>query len=98
MESFLGFHEDALVGKRFIIGSMELRVRLPKPGWIETHLSMRYYLGGIWGRYSNISIKDFKHGIGFLLSLDTPLGPVQTGLGRTNEGKNLVYFSAGYRF
>jgi len=97
MDSFLGFHEDALVGKRFIAAIGELRLRLPKPSWIETYLSLRYNLGGIWGSYSKISINDFKHGIGLILSINTPIGPVQTGYGRANNGRDILYLSVGYR-
>jgi NTE family protein len=98
MDSFLGFHEDAMVGKRFICGSMGIRARLPTPGWMETHLFLRYDIGSVWDRYTNIAMEDFRHGIGLLLLINTPIGPVQTGMGWADRGNNVVYFSTGYRF
>lgn len=98
MDSFLGFHEDALVGKRFISASGELRLLFSRVRWIETNISFQYDLGGIWGRYSNIALEDFKHSIGLMLSLNTPIGPLQAGWGHNNKGKNVLYFTAGYKF
>ena len=98
MDSFLGLHEDALVGKQFLLGSTELRLRLPGPDWLETHVSVRYDLGGIWGQYTNIDLEDFRNGIGALLLVNTPIGPMQAAWGRTNKGRTAAYFSMGYRF
>ncbi len=97
IDSFLGFHEDALVGKRFIAVNGEFRLRLHQLKWIETYLSLRYNLGGIWGSYSKISINDFKHGIGMILSMNTPIGPFQAGYGRANSGREIFYLTVGYR-
>jgi NTE family protein len=98
IDTFLGYPEDALLGKRFIVASGEIRLRIPKPAWTEMYLSVRYDFGGIWNRYTNISMDDFKQGIGILFSLNTPVGPFQTGYGRTHTGQGRYYFTAGYRF
>jgi NTE family protein len=97
MDSFLGFHEDAMVGKRFVCGSLGLRVRVPTPGWMETHIAIRYDIGSVWDRYTNISLEDFRHGIGLMLLINTPIGPVQAGMGWADRGNRVAYFSTGYR-
>jgi len=98
LDSFLGLPEEALVGKRSLALSAELRYQIPWPGWLESYLSIRYDFGGIWGKYSKIMEKDFKQGIGTILSFNTPAGPIQIGYGRMSDGEQRFYFSAGYRF
>lgn len=98
LDSFLGLPEEALVGKRFISLSGELRYLIPWPTWLEAYFSIRYDFGGIWERYSKITKEDFKHGIGVILSYNTPVGPIQIGYGHMSDGFNQFYFSAGYKF
>jgi outer membrane protein assembly factor BamA len=97
-ESFLGLPEEAIVGRHFLILSGGARIRLPWPNWLESHLSVRYDLGGAWSRVANIQGRDFRQGFGAMLLVNTPLGPIQTGFGKTDGMKARFYFSAGYRF
>ncbi|OVE79732.1 hypothetical protein BVY01_01645, partial [bacterium I07] len=76
IHSFMGLPDEAFIGKRFFTVNTEIRTRIPWPGWIESYLTLRYDFGGIWGRYVKISAKDFKHGAGALLSVNTVLGPL----------------------
>ncbi len=98
MDTFMGLPEDAMVGRQFIVCSGELRYTLPYPKWFKHYLHFRYDLGSMWTKYSHIRAKDFKQGIGFLFSIQTPLGPIQSGIGWMSDGKREFYFSAGYRF
>jgi NTE family protein len=98
LDSFMGLPENALVGRRFIYFNFELRYRIPILNIIETYASIRYDLCGIWGRYSKIKSSDFKHGIGSVLSINTPFGPFSVGYGYMSDGKNMFYLSAGYNF
>ena len=98
LQSFIGLPEEAFVGKRYVVINGELRCRIPWPHWLESYISIRYDLGGIWGRYVRISTKDFKQGIGAIFSINTPLGPIHVGYGHMSDGENHVYFSAGYPF
>ncbi len=98
LNSFMGLPEEAFVGKRYVVINGELRCRIPWPHWLESYLSLRYDLGGIWGRYVRISTKDFKQGLGAVLSLNTPLGPIHVGYGTMSDGEQHAYFSAGYPF
>jgi len=96
--SFIGIPEETFIGKRFFTLSGELRYRFPWPRWLESYLSIRYDFGGIWGSYSKITTDDFKHGMGAILSFNTPLGPFRLGYGYMSDGVNHAYFSAGYKF
>ena len=98
INSFLGIPEEAFIGRRFFALSGELRYQTPWPKWLETYLSIRYDFGGIWSNYSKISTKDFKHGVGAILSFNTPVGPIHIGYGHMSDGVNHAYFSAGYKF
>ncbi len=98
LRSFMGLPEEFYTGKRYILLTGELQYTLPWPSWMESTLSIRYDLGGIWGRYSKISAEDFKHALGGIWSWNTPLGPVHIGYGRMNDGYSQWYFSAGYTF
>ena len=97
LDSFFGLPEEAFVGKRFFAFNGELSFQLPWPNWMESYISIRYDFGGIWDNYIKITTKDFKQGIGAVLSFNTPLGPIQTGYGHMSDGFDQFYFSAGYR-
>ncbi len=98
LDSFMGLPEEALVGKRFLALRLEGRLRMPWPRWLESYLALRYDLGGIWGRYTEIVTTDFKQGAGAVLSINTIAGPIQLGYGVTSDSNRQLYFSAGYRF
>ena len=98
LDSFMGLPEEAQIGKRYFILNGELRYRIPWPRWAEAYISVRYDFGATWGKFENIKKDDFKQGIGAVLSVNTPLGPVRFGYGHMSEGLGQIYFSAGYRF
>ena len=98
LDSFLGLPEEGRVGKRYLIFNGEFRQRIPWLGWLESYISLRYDFGGIWGKYSKITTSDLKHGIGAILSINTPAGPIQIGYGHMSDGANQAYLSMGYKF
>lgn len=109
---FMGMREDESRGRQIFLGSLEYRVRSPFPIFFETHLSLRYDVGNVWGNPTDVKIAEMRHGIGLALGLSTPLGPAQFAVGRsfiflreTNSltpsviafGPLLAYFSIGMR-
>ena len=98
IDSFLGLREQELVGRRYFVINSSLRFRLPTPRWLESHLILRYDLGGIWNDYTRIEWNDFKSGIGSILTVKTILGPVRVGYGTMSDGLSTFYLSAGYDF
>lgn len=98
LHSFMGLPDEALIGKQFICLNTEFRIQPPWPDYLEWYISLRYDLGGIWNKYTNLNIKDFMHGAGVIISLNTPVGPIQVGYGRMDRDKDRIYLSAGYTF
>lgn len=97
-DSFYGLPENGAVGKRFIAMNTAFRYQIPWIPWFDQYLSIRYDLGGIWTRYSKISLSDFIQGNGLIWSAETPVGPVYIGWGRLSTGQTRWYFSLGYQF
>jgi NTE family protein len=99
MESFWGLPEEAMSGRLFFIVSGEARWTTPWFRWAESHLTFRYDLGGAWLRYWEPKPKDFRQGMGVMVSVQTPFGPIQAAVGKLDGMKKArFYFSAGYRF
>jgi NTE family protein len=98
IDSFIGIPEESLIGRQFIIFSGEASFRIPYPHWLESHLSLRYDLGGGWPKYVHINARDFRQGYGVIFSINTPFGPLMTGIGHMKDEETRIYLSAGYRF
>ncbi len=106
--SFWGYREYEYRGRQIIIGSLTYRYKLPFKLWFDTYVSGLYNIGSIWEREEEMKVKNFKHAAGIMISWDTPLGPVDVGIGRSFiiddiekiivRGEPTVYFSLGYFF
>ncbi len=106
--SFWGYREYEYRGRQIIIGSLTYRYKLPFKLWFDTYVSGLYNIGSIWEREEEMKVKNFKHAAGIMISWDTPLGPVDVGIGRSFiiddiekiivRGEPIVYFSLGYFF
>lgn len=97
IESFIGLPEDAMVGKRSLVISGEIRYYFPVKK-MECSFSARYDFGGTWEKYAKINEEDFKHGLGAILSANTLLGPFTFAAGRMSDGKYQFYLSLGHDF
>jgi NTE family protein len=97
LNSFMGLPENEYVGKRQFLFSGEIRYSLPV-GYFDSYISVRYDFGGIWDSYAKINQNDFKHGIGLICSIKTPLGPFIFAAGRMSDGYSRVYLSMGHPF
>lgn len=104
--SFYGLREDALRGRQIFRTSLETRLKLPFKIYFDTYISTRYDLGSVWLQPDEIEFNDLKHGLGFSLELDTPLGPAKLSTGKsfyftkTRDiilGRATLYFSIGMR-
>jgi NTE family protein len=107
LSSFLGMRENEFNGRQLVTGSMELRYLLPVSILFDSYLSVRYDLGRTWANPELIKIEELRHGIGFILGLDTPIGPADFAIGRSfylvrnnpdtfaRWGPTNLYFSIG---
>ena len=105
--SFIGLRENDSRGRQLFSLRNELSVKLPFTILFDTYLLARYDLGKVWPTRESLKLKDFYHGFGGGLSIDSPIGPASLILGRSfyipsEIGKPLVlgqlqvYLSIGY--
>ena len=109
MESFLGMRENEFRGRQVFLTSLMYRLKLPFQVFFDTYIKLRYDLGTTWQEPSQIRFKDLRHGLGSILSWDTPIGPAEFAVGRSfllnkdlpenpvSWGEVFFYFSIGYR-
>lgn len=109
-DSFFGYREDNARGRQLFLLSLQYRYQLPVKLLFDTYLIARYDLGHIWEKAEQIRIKDLRHGIGFTLALDTPIGPAEFSVARAffirkdlfesplSYGPVATYFKVGYAF
>ncbi len=93
-ETLYGYREDELRGNKLFLLNAGYRMLLARRFYFGT----RYDVGNVWEHELQIKWKTTKHAIGVYLALDTPLGPITSTYGRASDGRERVYFSAGYRF
>ncbi|VAX29536.1 putative patatin-like phospholipase [hydrothermal vent metagenome] len=108
--SFLGYREYEYRGRQIFIGSLQYRFKLPFKIWFDAYITARYDVGNIWERKEEMKFKDFKQGLGAVLSFNTPVGPADFAIGRSFlidrgitkgnivRGPTLLYFTIGYFF
>ncbi|MEW5797992.1 MAG: patatin-like phospholipase family protein [Bacteroidota bacterium] len=107
-DSFFGLREYDSRGRQLFLISVEFRTLFPFTAIWDTYFRVRYDFGSIWPQREDIRIRDFHHGLGFGLSLDSPVGPINFSLGRSfyirrdlldqplTLGPVVAYFSLGY--
>ncbi|MGB9665152.1 MAG: patatin-like phospholipase family protein [Ignavibacteria bacterium] len=106
--SFFGLREDDQIGRQIFGTSLEYQFYLPIKIFFDTYLKIRYDLGGIWKNAASIKFDELRHGIGFTIAFDTPIGPADFSVGRSfyfrndllkkplSLGPYQFYFSIGY--
>jgi NTE family protein len=107
-DSFFGTREDDRRGRQMLVINFEYRYRLPFRILFDTYMHLRYDLGTISTEPEELKFKTFRHGIGGEFSLDSPIGPIRFGVGRSfffnslqrkppQYGPTLFYFLFGYQ-
>ncbi len=79
--SFFGLREDDGRGRQLLLANLEYRFALPLKIFFDTYLKVRYDVGSIWATPEQVRLKDFRHGVGLALVLDTPIGPAEAAVG-----------------
>ena len=93
-ESFLGFRKFQLSGEKMLLVSNELRFKLPQ----NFYFSIRHDLGEVYSFSDQIKLRNLRNGIGFNLSLNTPVGPFRLSYGRADSNEEQYYFNFGHKF
>ena len=109
-QNFWGYRDYEFRGRQILISSMEYRYKLPFQIYVDTYFRIRYDLGSTWVNQEQVKFEDLKHGIGFSLSFDTPIGPADFSVGRSllleqtsaeriiSRGPLFFYFTIGYYY
>jgi len=99
IKSFMGLHDNEMVGKQTIVTNLEYRYKIPFKIFADTYLGLRYDIGAIWEMPDLVfEGNDFFTGNGAWLGIDTFLGPFQFGYGIKSGDKGIFYLSLGYDF
>lgn len=109
-KNFFGYRDYEFRGRQIFIASMEYRYKLPIQIYVDTYLKLRYDLGSSWNKQEQIKFENLKHGVGFSIALDTPVGPAEFSVGRSlylkdtsperiiSRGPFMFYFIIGYYY
>lgn len=92
-----GTRESRFVARKLFHASLEIRYRMPVNSFVNTHFSLRYDVGqAVRNPETPFSVDDFISGYGGAMIIETPIGPAGIEWGRSSEGINRLYITAGY--
>jgi len=104
-DNFFGLMEQELGGRQILKGSLEYLYKLPIDIFFDTYFYARYDIGNVWANQEEIRLVELRQGIGFGLSINTPVGPAKLSYGKNfsflKNNKNnfvfpsVIYFSIG---
>ena len=92
--SFYGFAYEELNGSKMFLTNLELRLELP----YRFYLYGRYDFGQVYGAFDDIKLKNMRHGYGFSIALDSPIGPIDFGYGKSGSHPDRLYLDIGLGF
>ncbi len=92
--TFSGFRTDELVNDKMVLGNMELRYKLP----YRFYIIGRYDTGEIYSSVQQIKLGKLRHGFGFSIAYDSPLGPIDLGYGKAQHHSACYYVNIGLAF
>ncbi|KAA3615022.1 MAG: hypothetical protein D8M58_11260 [Calditrichaeota bacterium] len=99
LDSFYGLLENELFGKQIVIMNFEYRYKLPVKIISDTYASVRYDFGSVLQSPDLVvNSEDFFSGIGANIGIDTFLGPLFVGWGKTSLGRKSLYLSLGFSY
>lgn len=92
-----GLQENQLSGQHAgLIGLVYLR-RLQQSRFLQSFIGGSLEAGNVWQDTSDVSLDDSIIGSSAFLGLDTVIGPVYFGYGRTDTGESSIYIHLGPR-
>ncbi|MDH5737161.1 MAG: hypothetical protein OEZ23_02570, partial [Gammaproteobacteria bacterium] len=97
-----GPHDDSLVGNSSLYTSVTWLRRLTRqsilPVDFPVYGGIALEAGNVWDRTADMSSHDLLYGATLLLAVDSPLGPVYLGYGRTENEFSAYYIKLGRIF
>jgi NTE family protein len=89
-----GFYEQELKGDKLFYFNLDLRYKFLK----RWYLTLRYDSGNTWPNLESIKLKNLKNSILSILSVSTPIGPIELAYGRAQKKIDKLYFRMGLEF
>ncbi|MFZ0389947.1 MAG: patatin-like phospholipase family protein [Calditrichia bacterium] len=99
LRDFPGLRENERFGRQMLHFSNELRHNLRHALPFDLYLGLSFHVGSTWGSSEDsIDRQDFLTGLGAYAAVNTLFGPIRLEYGHLTGIRDLIYFSAGYRF
>ena len=89
-----GFYDEELRGDKLLLLNLGLRYKFYK-SW---YLTLRYDSGNTWPNLESIKLKNLRNSILSILSVSTPIGPIEFAYGRAEKKIDKFYFRMGLEF
>jgi NTE family protein len=89
-----GFYEQELKGDKLFYFNLGLRYKFLK----RWYLTLRYDSGNTWPNLESIKLINLKNSILSILSVSTPIGPIELAYGRAQKKTDKLYFRMGLEF
>jgi NTE family protein len=89
-----GFYDQELKGDKLLLLNLGLRYKFYK-SW---YLTLRYDSGNTWPNLESIKLKNLRNSILSILSVSTPIGPIEFAYGRAEKKIDKLYFRLGLEF
>ena len=89
-----GFYEQELKGDKLFYFNLGLRYKFFK----RWYFTLRYDSGNTWPNLESIKLKNLKNSILSILSVSTPIGPIELAYGRAQKKIDKLYFRMGLEF
>jgi NTE family protein len=105
-DDFYGMREDEEVGRQIFNTFLSYRYKLPVKSIFAFYFSIHLNVGRTWLIPETIKLSSLREGVGAKVSIDTPFGPLNLGIGESffftdrNQvmwGQPVQYFSLGVR-
>ena len=94
LHSFFGFRTFQLSGDKYLMFSNELRLKLP----YKVYFTFRHDLGDVYTHTDEIKTRNLRSGVGFILALDSPIGPFEFAYGIADKDTERYYINIGLNF
>jgi NTE family protein len=102
LKQLSGFEEDALVGNQMVYLAATYFHRLDQqsilPVDLPVYVGLSLEAGNVWQDSSDMRLRNLIYTGAVMLGVDTPLGPLYLGYGRTEEDEASLYLRLGRLF
>ncbi len=89
-----GFYDQELKGDKLLLLNLGLRYKFYK-SW---YFTLRYDSGNTWPNLESIKLKNLQNAFLSILSVATPIGPIEFAYGRAEKKIDKLYFRLGLEF